>query len=296
MQSGTMAENFLISIDHENGEELDLKTISFLNRVHIRVHPQNYHSTVVFIRSHFASFNTYCDVTALKDVSQIVSLLENGVAKVFVSTSQLKQIREEGVIDDFGRLIVSVGQSGRKCDSPSPEEDFQAEIKSLIENIPVAVQVDDTDQLAWLKDGQTRRRYVNLTNPTLPNYVHAVQAGHIPTIPANILTADSNKPPNFIAVHQLITAVIRSDRADGLFPTVVVDELGSCLGLVYSNEKSVESALRLGRGVYHSRSRNGLWIKGEESGDVQELIKIGWDCDADALSFTVRQMGDGEPA
>jgi len=89
-----------------------------------------------------------------------------------------------------------------------------------------------------------------------------------------------------------ITSVLRSDRSDGLWPTVVTDELGTALGLVYSSKESVREALRTGRGVYQSRKR-GLWTKGESSGDVQTLLRIDPDCDRDALRFTVRQSGRG---
>lgn len=84
-----------------------------------------------------------------------------------------------------------------------------------------------------------------------------------------------------------------SDRPDGLWPTIVADEHGIALGLVYSNEESVRAALETRRGVYHSRSRGGLWVKGETSGDEQDLLRIDADCDRDALRFTVRQRGTG---
>lgn len=89
-----------------------------------------------------------------------------------------------------------------------------------------------------------------------------------------------------------IAAPLRSDRPDGLWPTVVVDELGVALGLAYSSAESVREAVRQGRGIYHSRSR-GLWIKGERSGGTQELVRVDVDCDRDALRFTVRQHGRG---
>jgi phosphoribosyl-ATP pyrophosphohydrolase len=89
-----------------------------------------------------------------------------------------------------------------------------------------------------------------------------------------------------------IAAPLRSDRADGLWPTVVVDELGTALGLVYSSAESLRESVRSRRGVYHSR-RRGLWTKGESSGATQELLRIDLDCDRDALRFTVRQAGRG---
>jgi len=89
-----------------------------------------------------------------------------------------------------------------------------------------------------------------------------------------------------------VAAPLVSDRPDGLWPTVVVDELGVALGLAYSSRESIREAIRLRRGVYQSRSR-GVWIKGDTSGGTQELIRIDVDCDRDALRFTVRQDGPG---
>jgi phosphoribosyl-ATP pyrophosphohydrolase len=89
-----------------------------------------------------------------------------------------------------------------------------------------------------------------------------------------------------------ITAPLRSDRRDGLWPTVVTDEAGAALGLAYSSAQSVREAVRTRRGVYHSRAR-GLWVKGESSGHSQDLLRIDLDCDRDTLRFTVRQRGQG---
>ena len=87
-------------------------------------------------------------------------------------------------------------------------------------------------------------------------------------------------------------APLRSDRADGLWPTVVCDERGVTLGLAYSNAESLGVAIEEGIGAYWSRTR-GLWRKGASSGDVQELIDVAVDCDRDALRFRVRQSGGG---
>jgi phosphoribosyl-ATP pyrophosphohydrolase/phosphoribosyl-AMP cyclohydrolase len=86
--------------------------------------------------------------------------------------------------------------------------------------------------------------------------------------------------------------VLRSDRADGLWPTVVQEEDGTLLGLCYSSLRSLREAIDSGRGVYESR-RRGLWIKGESSGATQELLGVDVDCDRDTLRFLVRQHGDG---
>lgn len=91
---------------------------------------------------------------------------------------------------------------------------------------------------------------------------------------------------------EALAAPLCSDRPDGLWPTVVVDERGRVLGLCYSSAESVREAVRSGAGVYHSR-RRGLWRKGEGSGDTQELLEVRLDCDRDALCFVVRQRGRG---
>ena len=95
-----------------------------------------------------------------------------------------------------------------------------------------------------------------------------------------------------LGLAEAFLAPAKSDRADGLLPTVVVDEHGTALGLVYSNQASVEAALNEQRGIYHSRTR-GLWRKGETSGAHQELLSMALDCDRDALRFVVRQHGAG---
>jgi len=80
---------------------------------------------------------------------------------------------------------------------------------------------------------------------------------------------------------------------DGLWPTVVVDELGAALGLAWSSRASLARAVEERRGIYWSRSRGEEWVKGATSGDTQELLRVSLDCDRDALRFVVRQAGAG---
>jgi phosphoribosyl-ATP pyrophosphohydrolase/phosphoribosyl-AMP cyclohydrolase len=78
-----------------------------------------------------------------------------------------------------------------------------------------------------------------------------------------------------------------------VWPTVVCDEAGRTLGLVWSTRESLARAVTERRGIYWSRSRNELWVKGETSGNTQQLLRVDLDCDRDALRFTVRQAGVG---
>ena len=95
-----------------------------------------------------------------------------------------------------------------------------------------------------------------------------------------------------LSLGESVWACLKSDRADGLVPTIVADEGGRALGLVHSSLESLTAMLEEGVGVYASR-RRGLWRKGETSGAAQELLDVRADCDRDALVVRVRQKEPG---
>jgi len=77
-----------------------------------------------------------------------------------------------------------------------------------------------------------------------------------------------------------------------LIPVIAQDAAtGDVLMLAYMNETAFLETLETGRVCYYSRSRKKLWRKGEESGNVQELKSIYYDCDADALLVKINQIG-----
>ena len=86
--------------------------------------------------------------------------------------------------------------------------------------------------------------------------------------------------------------VIDFDKAGGIVPVVTQDEgTGEVLMMAYMNHEAFAETLRTGHACYFSRSRNRLWRKGEESGNVQEVRAVYVDCDADTLLLKVRQVG-----
>ena len=77
-----------------------------------------------------------------------------------------------------------------------------------------------------------------------------------------------------------------------LIPAIAQDSAsGDVLMMAWMNTEAYEETLRTGRVCYYSRSRKKLWRKGEESGNVQELHSIYFDCDGDTLLVKVNQIG-----
>jgi phosphoribosyl-AMP cyclohydrolase len=59
----------------------------------------------------------------------------------------------------------------------------------------------------------------------------------------------------------------------------------------HMNREALSRTAQSGQAVYWSRSRRRLWVKGEESGHVQQVHEIRIDCDSDVLLLTVTQLG-----
>ena len=79
----------------------------------------------------------------------------------------------------------------------------------------------------------------------------------------------------------------------GLIPALAQDVISHRILMVaWMNQDSLEETIRTGKAVYWSRSRAGLWRKGEESGHEQVIDEIRLDCDSDVLILMVKQMGD----
>ncbi len=80
--------------------------------------------------------------------------------------------------------------------------------------------------------------------------------------------------------------------ADGLVPAITQQhDTGEVLMLAWMDRAALAETLQTGRVCYFSRSRGGLWRKGETSGQVQRLVELRLDCDGDALLLLVEQTG-----
>lgn len=81
-------------------------------------------------------------------------------------------------------------------------------------------------------------------------------------------------------------------KGKGILPTVVQDaHSGKVLMLAYMNEEAWQKTVETGKAHYWSRSRQKIWLKGETSGHIQEVLEIFTDCDMDTILLKVHQYG-----
>ena len=79
---------------------------------------------------------------------------------------------------------------------------------------------------------------------------------------------------------------------NGLIPAIVVDAVTKkVLMLAYMNAESLKITMEKGKTCFYSRSRKQLWLKGETSGNYQNVVSITADCDKDALTVVVEKEG-----
>ena len=77
-----------------------------------------------------------------------------------------------------------------------------------------------------------------------------------------------------------------------LIPAVAQDvDTKEVLMLAYVDKEALNLTMDSGFAHYYSRSRASLWKKGETSGNIQSVLEIRLDCDADALLYLVKQTG-----
>ncbi len=80
--------------------------------------------------------------------------------------------------------------------------------------------------------------------------------------------------------------------AQGLVPVITQSaDTDQVLMLAYANRETLEETLQIGKMVYFSRSRNQRWLKGDTSGNFQEVVSLSMDCDGDTVLARVRSLG-----
>ena len=99
-------------------------------------------------------------------------------------------------------------------------------------------------------------------------------------------------PPPHRAVARVAPDALDFEKGGGIIPVIVQDfDTGEVLTLAYCNREALDRTMETRRSWFWSRSRRRLWMKGEESGNTQEVVSVLADCDSDALVYRVRPSG-----
>ncbi len=97
--------------------------------------------------------------------------------------------------------------------------------------------------------------------------------------------------PGSTSLDPAIAAQLRRN-AQGLVPAVVQQhDTGEVLMLAWMDDEALRRTLTTGRATYWSRSRAEYWVKGETSGNFQEVKSVSLDCDGDTVLVKVDQTG-----
>lgn len=82
--------------------------------------------------------------------------------------------------------------------------------------------------------------------------------------------------------------------SNGLIPCITVDiSSKEVLMFAWMNQQALKKTLSTGMATYYSRSRQKLWVKGENSGLVQWVEQVLVDCDQDVIQLRVQVKGEG---
>ena len=282
-----MATPFLVSLDPADPSSgLALKQIAYFGRVFVKA--SSLSQAQGFLRQNFPLLDVYVDVTEINSTGDIVDILDAGAAKVFISPDQLTRLSSEQSVPS-SRLVVYASSDSqinalRQWIAENPERKDaglctdSGSIKAVAEKLGMNLEARNV------------YKSYDAGSVTEDALTQDMEQGAVTVVPSQVLSLEPGTPGK-IAAASLLAACAVPDQ-NGLYATSVTDERGVCLGLVWSSKESISEALRTGTGVYQSRKR-GLWYKGQSSGDVQELIRIGFDCDSDCLFFVVKQIGRG---
>ncbi|KAF5130640.1 Histidine biosynthesis trifunctional protein [Metarhizium anisopliae] len=271
---------FLVSVAVPPGlanlDGLTREEVSLLGNPFLQATPKIQDKLLRFFNRHSYEFHAHLDATSLESQDDVIALLDRGARKVFVAPDALSHYTE------FGDRVLPVVSK--------PDISSASEHGLLVRNFDLSTP-ESEKFLEAAQSAKVKNLYLLPTDGApLEKFIEAAQkANAIPILPSTGLTTDKSAAGKLL-VSKVIAKYWKSDRQDGLIPTVVTDEAGVALGLAYTSEESILEALKTQTGVYQSRKR-GLWVKGATSGDTQDLVRVGLDCDNDTLKFVVQQTG-----
>jgi len=211
---------------------------------------------------------------------QAISILDNGASRIVTKDSALL----DGAIPSE-RILLRVDSTTSTLVSDKKTVD---NVAGLVVDLPEVQAVELLSSFREALGGKASRDgkllfFVPSSSTSIDDAIILAKADAkaTPCLPLSRLDTSS--------IGTLFTSVVKTDRTDGLFATLVSSTSGDPLGLVYSSTASLAMSIASGDATYYSRSRNSLWKKGETSGATQKVGRIRLDCDADAIEFEVDQ-------
>ena len=221
-----------------------------------------------------SSVDIYIDACSAPNatVDDLIAFLNVGVKKIFVSEKQFSEVLDSGL--PTLRFSVEVG---------SPSEQQLSSKASLV----VSKKLGDAEFKDYSSNGNRNVYYKGELTPE--QAVELASLGYILVVPATKLST-STDTAGLISVADVFISTLTTDRADGLFTTLITSPApaNAALGVVYSSKASIKASIAEGEGVYQSRKRpEELWYKGKTSGATQKLVKLEKDCDSDTIKFVV---------
>ena len=229
----------------------------------------------------------------IRDTAAAVDWLDAGAASVVLGTAAVPEVlrrlpknRVVAAVDAIGGEVVVDGwrqRTGKEVTATmgALREYVSGFLVTFVEREGRMSGID-LDEVSRLKDAAGDARLTVAGGITSPDEIAALDDMGVDAQVGMALYTDR------LTLADAVAAPLKSDRADGLWPTVVVDERGVCLGLAWSSAETLRLAFDEQRGIYHSR-RRGVWRKGDTSGAKQDLLRVDVDCDRDTLRFTVHQ-------
>ncbi len=249
-----------------------------------------------------------CDIPVIigcyvKRFEDIKKALYTGAEQMVTPYARLadKSVLKEGA-DRFGKdkILVEIDASSEKNDSSLQLADLAAEVKGygtagfLIKHITLTEGVMEKVRTAGLpviiRDSLLRN---DMTALLSMENVEAVATNYYEK--KDIYKIKKQLKASGIDVETWESAVSFADlkkNSDGMVPVIVQDyKNNEVLMLAYMNEEAYNKTMETGRMTYYSRSREKLWIKGEESGHFQYVKSLSIDCDNDTILAKVMQVG-----
>ncbi|MCF7861805.1 bifunctional phosphoribosyl-AMP cyclohydrolase/phosphoribosyl-ATP diphosphatase HisIE [Candidatus Woesearchaeota archaeon] len=235
----------------------------------------------------------------IRTVEKAIELIRAGASKIIIGTNANPQFLEKlpkskviAAIDTLGGMVAVEGWTKTTASKPERQikklEDYCCGF--LYTNIDVEGTMKGIDiaKIKILAKLTQRRLTVAGGISSIADLKNIGLLGADSQIGMSLYTGKIDLDEAFAAMLEFKPHVIYG-RKRALIPTIVQDESGQILMLAYSTEQSVIMSLQQKRGIYYSRSRDEIWRKGDTSGNIQELLKVSYDCDSDALLYKVRQ-------